>query len=164
MFGGLDEKGNPCDDLYWIKFDWNHNLKSVSPTLGEYKGNIKPDIRLIAKKMEAIGRGPIARSQHAATIFKNQLIISGGRTDAIYTFIKNVALNDLHIYDIQKNTWCAIALYGDIPNSRWGHKLCANENKVMLFGGMNLNSYNDSEVYEIFIGKSNFQTNFHSSI
>ena len=65
--------------------------------------------------------------QHSATIFRNQLVISGGRSDFMYSFIHNVALNDMHIYDIGTNTWAAIALYGDIPNSRWGHTLCANE-------------------------------------
>ena len=67
----------------------------------------------------------------------------------IYSFLKNVALNDLHVYDIQSNSWSAVALYGDLPNSRWGHKLCANGNSIVLFGGMNLSSYNDSEIYEI---------------
>ena len=138
MFGGLDEKGKPTDDLYWITFDVNHNLRCVLPTIGEYKHNVTPDIRLLVKKVEPIGRRPIARSQHSATIFKNQLVIHGGRSDTIYSIIHNCALNDLHIYDIAKNTWCAIAFYGDIPNSRWGHKLCNNENKIMLFGGMNL--------------------------
>ena len=67
----------------------------------------------------------------------------------IYSFLKNVALNDLHVYDIKSNSWSAVALYGDLPNSRWGHKLCANGSSIVLFGGMNLSSYNDSEIYEI---------------
>ena len=44
-------------------------------------------------------------------------------------------------------------MYGDIPGSRWGHKLVANENKIMLFGGMNLSSYCESVLYDIHIGK-----------
>ncbi len=50
-----------------------------------------------------------------------------------------MALNDLHIYDVATNRWNAIAMYGDIPGSRWGHTLVSNEQKIMLFGGMNLN-------------------------
>ena len=68
--------------------------------------------------------------------------------------IKNVALNDMHVYDVLNNTWCALAIYGDLPRSRWGHKLATNsEDKIMLFGGMNLNSYCESVIYEITIGK-----------
>ena len=151
MFGGLDEKEKPNSDLYWIKFDANYNLKSLSPITGEYKSSIVPDIRLTATKITPKGRGPVARYKHASTVFKNKLVISGGRSDLIYSFLKNVALNDLHVYDISSNTWSPVALYGDIPNSRWGHKLCANENSILLFGGMNLTSYNDSEIFEIHV-------------
>jgi hypothetical protein len=45
-----------------------------------------------------------------------------------------------------------VALYGDIPSSRWGHQMVAEtdegKNKVLLFGGINLNSYCDSTIYE----------------
>ena len=153
MFGGLGQDGKPTDDLYFITFDHNSNIKCVIPNSGEYKHNSRPSVRLLARKIEPTGRPPISRSQHAACIFKNKLIIHGGRTDLIYPIIHNVALNDLHIYDIEKNTWCAVAFYGDAPNSRWGHKLCASEQKIMCFGGMNLKSYNESEIYDFHIGK-----------
>ena len=80
-------------------------------------------------------------------------MIFGGRNDEIFTTIKNVALNDLHIYDVASNTWSAVAMYGDIPGSRWGHRLVSNENKVMLFGGMNLSIYCESVFHDIIIGK-----------
>ena len=51
MFGGLDEKDKPTSDLYWIKFDANYNLKSLSPITGEYKSSVVPDIRLTATKI-----------------------------------------------------------------------------------------------------------------
>ena len=81
-------------------------------------------------------------------------MIFGGRNNEVYPIIKNVALNDLHIYDIAKNRWSSLALYGDIPESRWGHRLVANENKIMLFGGMSLTSYCESVIFDILIGKS----------
>ena len=74
----------------------------------------------------------------------------------MYPIIKNVALNDMHIYDSKTNAWCAVAIYGDVPRSRWGHKLATNDDqKIMLFGGMNLNSYCESVFYEINIEKLN---------
>lgn len=38
-----------------------------------------------------------------------------------------------------------------MPCSRWGHQLVANENKIVLFGGMNLSTYCESVLYEIHI-------------
>lgn len=108
----------------------------------------RPEVRLVIQSVKPEGRGPIARAQHSATFFKNQLVIYGGRNDNVYTLIKNVALNDLHIYDCKLNRWAAIAIYGDIPGSRWGHKLVANENKIVLFGGMNLSTYCESVLFD----------------
>ena len=68
--------------------------------------------------------------------------------------IKNVALNDLHVYDVAANKWSTLAIYGDMPASRWGHSLVANQDKIVLFGGMNLNSYCESIIYDIYIDDS----------
>ena len=62
MFGGLDEKGKPTSDLFWINFDVNHNLKTLSPITGEFKSSTVPDVRLAATRIVAKGRGPVARS------------------------------------------------------------------------------------------------------
>ena len=64
-----------------------------------------------------------------------------------------MALNDLHVYDVAKNKWCAVAIYGDRPESRWGHRLVANADKIVLFGGMNLNAYCESVFYDVHLGK-----------
>ena len=80
-------------------------------------------------------------------------MIYAGRHDGIFPMIKNVALNDLHIYDCKLNRWAAVAMYGDIPGSRWGHRIVANDNKIVLFGGMNLSTYCESVLYDIHIGK-----------
>lgn len=80
-------------------------------------------------------------------------MIYGGRNDDVFPVIKTVSLNDLHIYDVAENRWSAIAMYGDIPRSRWGQQLASNEHKIMLFGGMNLSSYCESVIYDIHIGK-----------
>ena len=102
MFGGVDEDGNPTEDLYFISPDFKFNGKVINNKTGEYKNtNInKPEVKFLAKKLNPEGRGPVARAQHSATFFKNMLVVFGGRNDAIFTAIKNVALNDLHILDI----------------------------------------------------------------
>lgn len=155
IFGGIDENNMQTDDLIWIYPDFKHNGKNISKKFGEYKPTGRPEAKFNACIVKPEGRGPVARSQHSTAFFKNQLVIYGGRNDAIFPSIKNVALNDLHIYDVDSNRWAAIAIYGDIPSSRWGHRLVANESKIMLFGGMNLSSYCESVLYDIHIGKCN---------
>ena len=46
MFGGLDERGKPSDELYWIKLDLGFNMRCVSGMTGEYKNSMIPEIRL----------------------------------------------------------------------------------------------------------------------
>ena len=37
MFGGLNEKGHPTDDLFWITPDTVQNSKHISKKNGEFK-------------------------------------------------------------------------------------------------------------------------------
>jgi hypothetical protein len=74
--------------------------------------------------------------------------------------VGNVALNDLHLLDLRSLQWVTLALFcqeGQIPLSRWGHRLVARENgcgqgagdSLFLFGGCNLKSYCEgSSIFE----------------
>ncbi len=66
MFGGIDERDLQTDDFYWITPDVKTNAKLINAKTGEYKtgGNnaTKPEVKLVAKKIQAEGRGPIARA------------------------------------------------------------------------------------------------------
>ena len=42
---------------------------------------------------------------HSASFIKSYLVIFGGRNDRVLAEAGNVALNDLHIYDVSKNMW-----------------------------------------------------------
>jgi len=88
------------------------------------------------------------------TVCGKYLAIFGGRNDQIYPIIKNVALNDLHLYDLTKKQWTQVALYGDLACSRWGQSMATiNNKKILLLGGMDLSSYAPSVTHEIYIGK-----------
>ena len=39
----------------------------------------------------------------------------------IFTKTNNVALNDICIYNINKNEWEPLCMFGQMPSSRWGH-------------------------------------------
>ena len=75
-------------------------------------------------------------------------MIYGGRNDAIYPQTSNIALNDICIYNINKNTWEALALFGQMPCSRWSHFISQvrgdtleAQDGFLMFGGANLQSY-----------------------
>jgi hypothetical protein len=81
------------------------------------------------------------------------LVIFGGRNDDIFGKTMNtVALNDLHLMDMQTNNWLTVAIFAEeMPDSRWGHSLIASDEQLLLLGGMNLNTYCESAVFSIVI-------------
>ena len=121
-------------------FNLDVNRDRVSCKDGEYKPAAVAIVDLVGEKVQTKGKGPSARSKHSAEVFKNYFIVHGGRNDMQYNEgMKNVALNDLHLLDLSTMSWATVAIFSeDIPESRWGHRLVANNHKLLLFGGMNL--------------------------
>ena len=70
MFGGLNEYGDPCNDLFIMRPDHKGNQKSISNKTGEHKKLARPQIIFWADRLQPHGRGPMARSQHSATFFE----------------------------------------------------------------------------------------------
>jgi hypothetical protein len=59
-----------------------------------------------------------------------------------------VALNDICIFNINKNMWEALAIFGQMPCSRWSHTLSHvsgetkdSEDGFLMFGGASLKSF-----------------------
>merc|ERR1711957_850249 len=80
----------------------------------------------------------------------NFLIVHGGRNDFSSD---SFALNDTHIFDLQKLEWQEISLLSDNPNfnvfHRCGHSSIVYTSKLMIFGGMNNLNYIGSSVFII---------------
>ena len=97
---------------------------------------------------------------HSTTVFRdwNQhylLVIYGGRNDQIFARTQNVALNDICLYNVNRQEWQALAMYGDVPCSRWSHCFTMNRGEgagnrdgFLVFGGVNLRNYCRSKVYQ----------------
>jgi hypothetical protein len=97
---------------------------------------------------------------HNSTVFKDwnkhfNLVIYGGRNDTIYAKTQNVALNDICMYNVNRNEWIAIAMYGQMPCSRWSHCFTLNRggcsggiDGFLIFGGVNLKNYCKSRIYQ----------------
>ena len=153
IFGGLDDKNQPHNDLYLLQPHFFKNIKYVTYNTSNYKRSALGKIvngtevfkpaKLFYKllKIEPLGGGqpPCPRHSHAASFFKNYLVIHGGRNDKVYPLLKNMGLNDLHLFDIEKLSWMMVSIYNKIPTSRWGHQICKiGEEKLLLFGGQNM--------------------------
>ena len=65
MFGGINERDLQTDDFYWVTPDVKTNAKLINSKTGEFKtahNASKPEVKLVAKRIQAEGRGPIARA------------------------------------------------------------------------------------------------------
>lgn len=77
---------------------------------------------------------PCKRYKHCCCLYKNKMIIHGGKDNYSY-------LNDLYIYDIYNNNWEIILDDGDIPCNRCEHKINEYNGMIYLFGGYNGKEY-----------------------
>ena len=81
------------------------------------------------------------------------LVIYGGRNDNIFSMTNNVALNDICIFNLNTFTWESVALFGQMPCSRWSHCMIAkghdhlSSEGLLVFGGVNLQNYCKSKLY-----------------
>jgi Galactose oxidase, central domain len=73
------------------------------------------------------------------------LVVYGGRNESIFPLTCNVALNDICIYNINKNMWEALALFGQMPCSRYSHFITQyyvdsnyETEGFLMLGGVNL--------------------------
>ena len=144
------------NDLWLIEPNYHENQKILSPNNCEYL--TKPFLTVNLKKIENFtGRPPCPRISHGATVLRDWnkhylLVIYGGRNDSIYRKTQNVALNDICIYNVNTNEWTALAMYGQMPCSRWSHIFLNNRSHnpdgFFVFGGVNLNNYCKSRIFQ----------------
>ena len=50
--------------------------------------------------------------------------------------INNIALNDLHVFDLVTLTWVRVINSGEIPCARWNHSLANIGSRIVIFGGL----------------------------
>jgi len=117
LFGGLDDKKNPTNDLYHIKPCNKENSGLFDPKKGSYYEDIEPRVYFEIKKIEAEGIAPPARCQHTTEFIGKYLVIFGGSNQSCYTQYKNTSMNDIHMFDISCKKWETIALYGYVSPS-----------------------------------------------
>ena len=81
------------------------------------------------------------------------LVLYGGRNDRIYDSTGNVALNDICVYNCNLMAWEPLAMFNQMPCSRWSHTMIpltstqSYHEGFIVFGGVNLKAYCKSKFY-----------------
>ena len=167
IFGGVDSRGQTLNDLWLVKPIYTANSKQISPSTYEYvepdSENIKLSLKMVKMKSSS-GQPPYPRinASMAHVGLKSSghqlLVVYGGRNDRIFDSTGNVALNDVCIYNCNLETWEPLAMFGQLPCSRWSHSMLALNGSqsayegVIIFGGVNLKSYCKSKFYQFTLG------------
>ena len=100
IFGGLNENRESLNTLYAVRPLYEKNKKYLYQKTGEFKNVNKIKLKFQISIVETTGKPPCSRYMHSATFIKKYLVIFGGRNDNILADSGNVALNDLHLFDV----------------------------------------------------------------
>ncbi len=159
LFGGMDDRNVVHNDLWLIRPDYYFNKDALSLSDTDFVGDYQLGMCL-SKIEDFSGMPPCPRTQFQMTHLCNPrtnqqlLIIYGGRNDAIFMETNNIALNDICIFNINSKTWEALAIFGQMPCSRWSHFITQVRGDTredcegfVMFGGVNLTSYCKSSLW-----------------
>ena len=111
---------------------------------------------------DAKGVKPSPRYFHSMSYYEkgNILIIHGGRNDLSSD---SFALNDTYIFDLEFLEWHRVTLYSNIEGfkvmPRCAHKSIVHNNRLIIFGGMNNQSYIGSCLFIIRLDPDSFEKN-----
>ena len=77
-------------------------------------------------------KAPCSRAGHSAIIYKDSMIIFGGKDE------QNLKLNDIWSFNLNTYEWSEVLPYSKlVPQERSGHTACLyNEQYMMIFGGI----------------------------
>lgn len=153
IFGGANSKKEPQNDIYFIRPYYKMNAELLDGKKLEFQENTQPRLYIEIFKLEPSGKPPCPRYLHTAQFINKYIYIFGGRNDKVYKSLKNSALNDLHLYDVENNKWTTVALYGQIPMSRWGHCMTKYRDSLMIFGGKNLKRFAHTTLHYLITSK-----------
>ena len=123
LFGGLNARKQPCNDLNGLfirndKFLW----ASVNTT----------------------GVSPPPRYSHSACAVHCSLFIFAGRNDEV-----GQAMNDLYCINLNNFKWEKVEVAGSVPAARWGHSMVDIDSVILIFGGLTYRQFMPTDIYSI---------------
>jgi hypothetical protein len=90
----------------------------------------KQSLKLIWKKAQTHNKTPQPRFGHSAICYQENMIIFGGEHPET-----NIALNDIHILDLNTWTWTEPQTTGEIPSPRSFHTATLYNHQMLVWGG-----------------------------
>ena len=159
LFGGINSANECLNDLWLIQPAHLSNKRFIHDKKYTYLDK-DPEITLNIRRITKFsGMPPCPRSCFSMAhinVRKNGhqlLVVYGGRNDKIFENTGNVALNDICIFNVNTSTWESLAMFGQMPSSRWSHCMVPLQNSrqpnegFIVFGGGNLKAYCHSQLY-----------------
>lgn len=159
MFGGVSKDEEKLNDLWLIKPEYYTNKRMIHEVKYQYTHK-DPELTLNIQQITNFSGQPPCPRSGATMIHINikktnnqMLVLYGGRNDKIYATTGSVALNDICLFNINLSQWESIAMFGQLPMSRWKHAMVAMNSQqstkdgFMIFGGTNLSCYCRSKIF-----------------
>ena len=134
VLGGEHDPRIPIDNDLHV-----YNLATHTWSIAEVKSKHRPNARL----------------GHASCVLNNKLYVFGGRTGVD---MGEHSLNDLHVYDLDSQTWTELVTNEKSqtsPPQRSFHAMASLKNKLYVFGGCSVDHgrLNDLFEYDLALNK-----------
>ena len=113
------------------------------------QGALNQFYSIMFSKPEVKGQPPRPRADHAAVLVKARLIIYGGRNDNLYSPFSSNCIQEVSIFNIEQFHWEEVHMFGDLPANRYSFCFANLGQKILIFGGMRINKFCNSEVYSL---------------
>lgn len=126
----------------------NINNTTTDMTMCEYNTNTNNDNNDNNKKNQWTkitwkGDGPVDRHGHTISPYKNNLYLFGGTPDG------SSGLNDVVVYDMEKNIWSFPRVAGSAPSGRYRHSAVVIGSQMYIFGGYRSKCLGDLHVLDL---------------
>lgn len=99
------------------------------------------------KQIESSGLPPLARSDHSSALINDEMVIFGGISD------NNTYLNDVWMLNLSQYSWRRIGVAGEKPSERIGHSCASYSNVLIIFGGHEEASKENTRIYALDVSK-----------
>ena len=127
----MNKDEEKLNDLWLIKPEHYTNKRMIHEKTYKYTRK-DPELTLNVQQITNIAGQPPCPRSGATMIHLNikkaghqMLVIYGGRNDKIFEYTRSVALNDICMFNINLKQWETLAIFGQLPMSRWKHSMVA---------------------------------------
>lgn len=107
-----------------------------------------------AEKLSTEGPEPVPRALQTAVFCEKYIVVFGGRGESA-----GRCLNDVTLLDLSVCRWQPVVVYGFHPSKRWGHVMGAEENAVLVLGGVGETTLASSTIHKLIMNRKAIKDN-----